>query len=415
MKNLIALYRLKDFSSDQVERMEYIMEHLSRKIRRNDSIAPIKYDENRRMYLGKANLLSVLYRFIENKDELSFIYTNIPTEAEESLDVLYDFLKHDDYKKIDYKHIFLTDNGVSIHNISTYFTICDFAELGYTNFSVIKDVELSSLNTNDFFPYFIITDKKIMLFDAEFNNAIVSFDDKIINVHTRKFMALYEKGENPVTSFSNAVELMRTLTSMHNSSSELSFTPDFCVTPCLDYDILNKNAIPNLPDKELLIRAVLNHYSIDYSHFSNFVTIESINRFAKDGIIYEIPRDYLLPVDVESRIKLLKSVKDNIDNNGKYKTYILNPTKFNYNSYDIQVEKIGVLTVCGIRQGNKDNIQSFMGEWLCSIDDENIFKDFMNLEKYLIESKTVYSDEFSSQYVSNIILELSAQHSKGEM
>lgn len=93
----------------------------------------------------------------------------------------------------------------------------------------------------------------------------------------------------------------------------------------------------------------------------------------------------------------------------------MNPTKFNYNSYDIQVEKIGVLTVCGIRQGNKDNIQSFMGEWLCSIDDENIFKDFMNLEKYLIESKTVYSDEFSSQYVSNIILELSAQHSKGEM
>lgn len=254
-----------------------------------------------------------------------------------------------------------------------------------------------------------------MLFDAEFNNAIVSFDDKIINVHTRKFMALYEKGENPVTSFSNAVDLMRTLTSMHNSSSELSFTPDFCVTPCLDYDILNKNAAPNLPDKELLIRAVLNHYNIDYSHFSNFVTIESINRFAKDGIIYEIPRDYLLPVDVESRIKLLKSVKDNIDNNGKYKTYILNPTKFNYNSYDIQVEKIGVLTVCGIRQGNKDNIQSFMGEWLCSIDDENIFKDFMNLEKYLIESKTVYSDEFSSQYVSNIILELSAQHSKGEM
>lgn len=57
-ENLIALYRLKDFSSDQVERMEYIMGHLSRKIRRNDSIAPIEYDENRRMYFGKANLLS---------------------------------------------------------------------------------------------------------------------------------------------------------------------------------------------------------------------------------------------------------------------------------------------------------------------------------------------------------------------
>ena len=196
-------------------------------------------------------------------------------------------------------------------------------------------------------PYFILTDKKIMLFDAEFNNAIVSFDRcKSSMFIPENLWRCIEKGENPVTSFSNAVDLMRTLAFNAQQARQNSFTPDFCVTPCLDYDILNKNAAPNLPDKELLIRAVLNHYNIDYSHFSNFVTIESINKFAKDGIIYEIPRDYLLPVDVESRIKLLKSVKDNIDNNGKYKTYILNPTKFNYNSYDIQVEKIGVLTVC---------------------------------------------------------------------
>lgn len=69
-------------------------------------LLPLNMMKNRRMYLGKQICFQFFTRIIENKDELSFIYTNIPTEAEESLDVLYDFLKHDDYKKIDYKHIF---------------------------------------------------------------------------------------------------------------------------------------------------------------------------------------------------------------------------------------------------------------------------------------------------------------------
>lgn len=50
-----------------------------------------------------------------------------------------------------------------------------------------------------------------------------------------------------------------------------------------------------------------------------------------------------------------------------------------------------------------------MGEWLCSINDENIFKDFINLKRFLVEGLYVYSDEFSSSYVSNLILELTAE------
>ena len=74
-----------------------------------------------------------------------------------------------------------------------------------------------------------------------------------------------------------------------------------------------------------------------------------------------------------------------------------------------RLKKFGVVTICGIRQGNKENDESFMGEWLCSINDENIFKDFINLKRFLVEGLYVYSDEFSSSYVSNLILELTAE------
>ena len=167
-----------------------------------------------------------------------------------------------------------------------------------------------------------------------------------------------------------------------------------------------------MPNRELLIQAVLNHYNIDYSEFLNFLTVESINRFIKDGIIYEIPRTYLKPIDINGRVKLLKCIKENIEKHGKYNTYILNPTKFDYNSYDFQIEKVGIVTISGIRQGNKENEESFTGEWFCSINDENIFKDFINLKRFLVEGLYVYSDEFSSGYVSNLILELTAELSK---
>lgn len=408
-ENLTSLYRLKDYTAEQIERIEYMLERLSRKVRRTECFIPIDFDDDRQIYIGKENLLSALFKILAKREEISFIYTNITAESEQAVDVLYHFMKEDKYKNIDYKHIFMTDGGTSNHNLNTYFTVCDFAELGYTGFSVIKNVEIKSIEDNDFLPYFILTDKAMMMFDPEFNNGVFIDDENIIKVYTGKFMSLYEKGEKVIVSFSNAVELMRTLTTMHDSTSELSFTPDFCVTPCLDYDVLSDNAAQNLPNRELLIQAVLNHYNLDYSKFSNFLTVESLNRFVKDGIIYEIPRTYLKPININGRVKLLKCIKENIEKHGKYNTYILNPTKFEYNSYDVQVEKIGVVTICGIRQGNKENDESFMGEWLCSINDENIFKDFINLKRFLVEGLYVYSDEFSSSYVSNLILELTAE------
>lgn len=408
-ETITALYKLKDFSDDQIDRIEYLIERLSRKTRRNECLIPVDFDRDRRMYFGKTCLLSVLFKLLEKRENLTFIYTNIPADSEETVDVIYHFLKTEEYKNLDYKHIYMTDNGMSTHNLNTYFTACDFAELGYTDISIIKYVEIEPIENNDFFPYYLVSDNEMMLFDAEFNNAIVTFDEKIIKVYIRKFMNLYEKGEKVIVSFNNAIELMRTLGTMHDSTSELSFTPDFCVTPCLDYDILSNNGAENLPNKEFLIQAVLNHYNIDYSKFSNFLTVDSINRFVKDGIIYEIPRVFLNPIRIEDRITLLERIKDNVEKKGKYNTYILNPTKFDYNSYDIQVEKIGIVSICGIRQGNYENEQSFMGEWLCAINDERIFKDFINLKKYLVESMTVYSDEFSKGYISNLISELSAE------
>ena len=194
-ENLTSLYRLRDYTPEQIERIEYMLERLSRKVRRTECFIPIDFDDDRQIYIGKENLLSALFKILAKREEISFIYTNIPAESEQAVDVLYHFMKEDKYKNIDYKHIFMTDGGTSNHNLNTYFTVCDFAELGYTGFSVIKNVEIKSIEDNDFLPYFISTDKAMMMFDPEFNNGVFIDDENIIKVYTGKFMSLYEKGE----------------------------------------------------------------------------------------------------------------------------------------------------------------------------------------------------------------------------
>lgn len=66
-ENLTALYKLRDFTDEQIKRMEYMHERLSRKVRRAECLVPIDYDKDRKMYLGKTTLLSVLFRLIENR------------------------------------------------------------------------------------------------------------------------------------------------------------------------------------------------------------------------------------------------------------------------------------------------------------------------------------------------------------
>ena len=48
-ENLTSLYRLKDYTPEQIERIEYMLERLSRKVRRTECFIPIDFDDDRQM------------------------------------------------------------------------------------------------------------------------------------------------------------------------------------------------------------------------------------------------------------------------------------------------------------------------------------------------------------------------------
>ncbi len=409
VETLKSLYSKKNFSDDEIKRIKHIISLVERKTRRNECIVPIEVDEEKRMHFGKLSVLSLIYNMLSNSDDISFVYANIPATSEEAMDMLYHFMSLDCNKNKDYKHIFFTDDGEDTRNISTFFTMSNLAELGYTNISVIENVDIDSMETGNLFSYFLITDKMLILFDSLFNNAVVTTDEDIINIHIQKFMKLYDSGVKSVFRCNNAVDLMRVFTTFHDDIPELCFTPYFCVTPLLDYDVLSKNAAPDLPNKEALIQAVINHYNVDFSRYSNFLDMDSLNHFASSGRIHEIPQKYLLPINVEGRIKILKKIKANFECKEHFESLMFNPVKLKYNSYDMQIERNGTVNVCGFLFGNEDKAESFVGEWFCLIKNREFYNDLLNLKDYLIENSYIYNNDFAETYVENIIKELEAQ------
>ena len=51
-ENLTSLYRLRDYTPEQIERIEYMLERLSRKVRRTECFIPIDFDDERKFALG---------------------------------------------------------------------------------------------------------------------------------------------------------------------------------------------------------------------------------------------------------------------------------------------------------------------------------------------------------------------------
>lgn len=260
------------------------------------------------------------------------------------------------------------------------------------------------LNNFSFFPYYLIVNNKMLLFDSKFNNVTICNDMQKIAVYQQKFTDLYEISKNIVKRFTNAVDLMRNTAILSLQTPKLSITEHFYTAPLLDFEILNNNANPMLPNKEQLVQAVINHYN-NFSDFQCFLTTKGITAFCKNGIIKEIPQSYLNPLNIHDRIKLLEKLLKNIKDADIYKTALINSAKLNYCSYDIQIEKNGTIAIYGTNCTKNEN--SFTGEWIIEIDDKAAVYDFKNVFEFIQNNGYIHTKNYTINFIENHIKELS--------
>ena len=435
LKRLCKAYYSEKYGPGTLKTFDYIESMLSGNLRK-ELKKDVKYSfiepELNKYYNNMEEILSLIYTIL-NDSETSSITSNFPFSQDEVNHVVYSFLL-DNYKKAEKANAdaaniqIATDTGNSTsanagsinlgksinfsHYISKsnpdyynyneiFFNSVFYAELGYMTY-IYNESAATSLNC--FMPYFILTDKYILQYDENIQNALLLDSEKIGDYYKQKLDGIKSECYTDIFLPSTPFEIMSNLiTNDINGVISIGFENMICAQ-YLTTEMINEIATPAIKSIPGIGQMLMNHYKYyieENNHkYTQILTYEALINFAERGYIDSYPRNYAKPMPKEMRIEYLrkfyndKQVNDfRITMPGEFSSdycFGLNivehyHTVILFTTYDI--EKPG----------------AFHGNVIARSDNRILYNDITNFMDYFLSSPKVYDSATSKVLLKNII------------
>lgn len=349
--------------------------------------------------VGKINAVTEkLDSFIQAN---SCVITNFSFDFYEADELFYNAVKNGRIKEL--KHIFaLDEKGDYKYNYSAVFKSVKYMNLQqfpFYYYTSLKALEISSL-----MPYFAIGDKSALLF---------STDDAVEITNAESVRILKAEAESLRSNCTQLGTVIYDIMKVKDSCQEGIINGDVlfeisdypCLAQYVDYETMKSAVRPELPNKDALVEIAYSNYSNFYERITqiDIVSEHGIKRFAETGNFCEISGEFINCVDTEHRIKILKKIVEAIKND---RFYILDKNKIAIPN-GLMIEKYTNKVMFYFSDTNKENFalyENFSAEFK----DFSLVKDFKLMAEYIIQSRMVYTKEYASQFVNNIIAGLKA-------
>lgn len=354
---------------------------------------------------SKADITEICTYFarLENQVSAPILYTNYPADFTELEDSLYSVLCQRDYNKpYDFCKLATISNTCNEKFIDDTYSILRWAK---AQLKVAFDFR-TEVFSSVLMPYYVIFSNAVITFDKDYSNGICYLDKETINLYLR----LFDKAKNNYHSSSVIFENELALMVYLRENTVLKYTIDCCgsMGPWLDYEVLDRVAHNELEQREYLIQAVINHYSIlgkESSH-TIFQSKNTLNRFLDDGEFRQITHRFIDTIPVDMRVHLfenmLKAIEDGtasieIFNDSKFKA----PENLFVESYN---NSIGLEYVYSDKE-NKGSNALYSSAFFISTDDVYGLKDFLNaVPLYLVTCDYTVSQDNLKRIVSDLIV-----------
>lgn len=241
-----------------------------------------------------------------------FFFSNYSFEQTELDKILFTVFRDRDYaKEINFKHLVVFNNDRPQEIIRSVFSSVKWSRALLTTYKANSEND----GADQLLPYYIISNRCVILFDKKCENGVVFTADHAIDYYSKLFS---EKNINH-TPISNVIydEAACIGQSDYYSNIEdfkVSFGGIACLGPFLDYEILYK-ITPDIPNKDTLIRMLIAHYRMFLNINSDeYIAESSFWDFVEDGDIRVITDRYVSPCDFTDRIKILRNIyNSNLD------------------------------------------------------------------------------------------------------
>lgn len=403
VNKLKYIYYSATFTENEFEHIEYIIKKFENPFKLKKYMPENVPDKKTSAVVGFNNVLSLLYGLFYNENIYYYVYSNIPAAMEEHLSIIYHFLKQRGTN--DYKHILYLDHGVSTKNLNSYFMLINFAKIGY-KMSILKNVNTNQIETLSNFPYYILLNNKMIMFDSRFESAIYIDNPIEINLYQKGFAKIYDNTEQIITYYDNPLDYNYAGHCYYKTAlNHKTISNDYTLASLLTDDIYNSNINHNFPNTNYLISSLKSYYNVSESNKNtHYITVNALNNFVKNGRIAQFPESYFASLSVRQRIDMLTMQKEAAVKK-KYNIKLINPTKLRYSSHTFDSDSENMLNVSGFCD-NEINAESFLGNFSVLIKDKSIVRDFSNTFDFIKKNNYIYSDEYYINYIDDCIKEL---------
>lgn len=349
-------------------------------------------------YSSAKDVANAVYTLLGAGEVKSFI-SNFDFSAKEINKIVYAACKSGKIK--DFFHYVAPGGRDRADGIEMIFNMLCYAEAGYITYLS------GDKNAGTVFPYFLIADSRLLMFDETAENAVLMRADKIDLFLKRK---IYEtkkhcrKGVHITETFSDYLDILSTLNVGNKKKMLTVFANGICpelISP-ETADEETASALKGLPYTARRTRTAGKAEDTNKNGRpiidSLTITYDALYDFAKNGVLKCLPYSLTGAVAKNKRQILLASL---VDKTVVGKVIVTNPNFFSI-CHDISYRVDGRFLIL-ITSGGTGKADDYNGRILLYTDSKSIIEDFKDYLDYILLSTKAYPKEASEEMIQMFI------------
>ncbi len=359
--------------------------------------------EGTKVLKGENRIIGAIAEFFKGDD--SEAYTNMPYSADKVNSALF-ALKSRNKSVGLFRFSARLSGDFSKESFMSLLSVIRFAQIGVPAVYSGND-EAFNMGGTAVFPYYMISEKMLLLTDEKYDTAIFICGEDFISEKYGSVKREYAAGKKTVSFFDSEIEMTSyLLTHESEESYTLEFAPDFFAHDDIGYLM---SALPaGLAFKDEVMMFLANRTTS--KKWSVYTSLEGLAEFLKTGRSYATSLNYLGVFSLEAKIKFLDSLLHTIQN-----SKVCSHNYFNLEhrfsgfvkSLQFQLDDSN-LTVYSMKLPESGD--SFVGQIFMPVENNDIYRVISSyIKDYLPICGEIISSSAAINNISGLLLECKRQ------
>ena len=287
------------------------------------------------------------------------------------------------------------DDSYMISNVQILFYILPFAFQNTMDYQANYYYEdFSTAAANVLFPYYLVSDKFVLLFSKDYDNALL-LGDKPHDYYQSSFERLNQSAFSLFQCVDSSISILERYSALKQTNYAYALDRQPCILHYIDESMPDALIFDSFDNKSSVVDMLLNRYH-QLQEITDTITAftwQGLVTFCKEGIIYDYPPESSRPFTPEERLLILNRILDS-NKLGKKHFLLVNEEKFRpcpeFTFFSSGADALFTLFIDGVYK-------------VCTLRETTITLAIQEFMENAISLQYIYDAETSNEYIKEAI------------